>query len=105
MSTARPIARAARAATRDELLEAARRGGLVAAADRAGRPSDAGRAYVSWRRLRRRVGGPARRLLRVAFDTGYGRAMQGAHPTPEPPSRSAGAGWARPTPTLREARR
>ena len=82
MSTARPPVRALRAATRDELLEAARLGALVAVADRSGRPADAGAAYVVWRRLRRRVGGPARRLLRVAFDTGYGRAMQGAHPTP-----------------------
>ena len=78
-SPARPRSRAPRAATRDELLEAARLGALVAAADRSGRPADAASAYVLWRRLRRRVGGPARRLLRVAFDAGYGRAMQGAH--------------------------
>ena len=84
MSTARPPSRAPRDATRDELLEAARLGALVATADRTSRPADAGAAYVSWRRLRRRVGGPARRLLRVAFDTGYGRAMQGAHQTPGP---------------------
>lgn len=82
MDTARPPSRAPRTATREELLEAARLGALVAAADRSGRPADAGAAYVAWRRLRRRVGGPARRLLRVAFDTGYGRGMQGAHPTP-----------------------
>ena len=82
MTSARPPLRAPRAATRDELLEAARLGALVATADRTSRPEDAAAAYVTWRRLRRPVGGLARRLLRVAFDTGYGRAMQGAHPTP-----------------------
>jgi hypothetical protein len=61
-------------ATRSSLLEAARLGAAVAAADLAGRPDDAAPAYASWRRLRRRADRRARQLLRVAFDTGYGQA-------------------------------
>lgn len=63
-------------ASRGQLLEAARLGAVVAGADLSGRPEDAAPAYASWRRLRRRAARQARQLLRVAFDTGYGRAMQ-----------------------------
>ena len=83
MTSTRPLppARPAPAgATRGQLLEAARLGAAVAAADLADRPDDAASAYASWRRLRRRVGRQPRQLLRVAFDTGYGQAMQTAVP-------------------------
>lgn len=69
-------------ASRGQLLEAARLGAAVATADLACRPADAAPAYASWRRLRRRAGRQARQLLRVAFDTGYGRAMQGSDVMP-----------------------
>ena len=64
------------AVSRAQLLAAARLGAAVAAADLAGRPADAAPSYASWRRLRRRAPRQARQLLRVAFDTGYGRAVQ-----------------------------
>ena len=70
-------------ATRGQLLEAARLGATVAASDLVGRPDDAGPTYASWRRLRRRADRQSRQLLRVAFDTGYGQAMQGAGTTPQ----------------------
>jgi len=76
---AEPARSPGRPATRGQLLEAARLGATVAAADLRGEPQAATSAYATWRRLRRRADGPARRLLRVAFDTGYGRGMQGAH--------------------------
>lgn len=69
-------------ASRAQLLEAARLGADAAASDLSGRPEDASPAYASWRRLRRRAGRQSRQLLRVAFDTGYGRAMQTAASTP-----------------------
>ncbi len=69
-------------ATRAQLLEAARLGAAVAQADLAGEPGTSAAAYASWRRLRRRSPRRPRQLLRVAFDTGYGRAMQGAGATP-----------------------
>ena len=69
--------------TRGQLLEAARLGATVAASDLLGRPDAAGPTYASWRRLRRRAGRQSRQLLRVAFDTGYGQAMQGAGATPQ----------------------
>ncbi|HEU0102362.1 MAG TPA: hypothetical protein VFR07_08600 [Mycobacteriales bacterium] len=70
------------AASRGQLLEAARLGAAVAAADLSGRPDDAATAYASWRRLRRRTDRRPRQLLRVAFDTGYGKAMHTAGATP-----------------------
>ncbi len=70
-------------ATRGQLLEAARLGATVATSDLLGRPDDAGPTYASWRRLRRRAGRQSRQLLRVAFDTGYGQAMQEAGATPQ----------------------
>ena len=71
-----PIHSPGPAASRRQLLDAARLGAAVAEADLSGRPEDAAAAYASWRRLRRRVGRQPRQLLRVAFDTGYGRRMQ-----------------------------
>lgn len=69
-------------ASRGQLLEVARLGAAVAAADLSGCPDGAAPAYASWRRLRRRAGRQSRQLLRVAFDTGYGQAMQEAGATP-----------------------
>lgn len=82
MTSLRPRLTCSPSATRGQLLEAARLGAVAAAADLAGRPGDATDAYGSWRRLRRRAGRRPRQLLRVAFDTGYGRAMQTAGATP-----------------------
>ena len=85
MTSARPLPPtrpAAASTTRSQLLEAARLGAAVADADLAGRPDAAAAAYASWRRLRRRVARQPRQLLRVAFDTGYGQAMQTALPVP-----------------------
>ena len=65
-----------RTATAAQLLRAAQLGGAVAAADLAGHPEQAAPAYASWRRLRRRLPRESRQLLRVAFDAGYGRAVQ-----------------------------
>ena len=62
-------------ASRSQLLAAASLGAAVATADLTGCPADAATAYAAWRRLRRRVDREARQLLRVAFDTGYGRAV------------------------------
>lgn len=79
MTSIRPPAHAhppAPRASRSQLLEAARLGATVARADLTGRPQDATSSYASWRRLRRRATTDTRQLLRVAFDTGYGRAMQ-----------------------------
>ena len=78
-----PATPARRGVTRAQLLRAARLGAAVARADLAGRPADAAPAYASWRRLRRRLPREPRQLLRVAFDTGYGRAVHasGALPT------------------------
>ena len=70
-ATARPVSRAT-------LLEAARLGRAVAAADRHGRPEDAASAFTAWRRLRGRTTRQPRQLLRVALDTGYGQEMAGA---------------------------
>jgi len=78
----RGCAPGARPATSGQLLEAARLGAAVAVADLSGHPSDAAPSYASWRRLRRRAGRQSRQLLRVAFDTGYGQAMQTAGATP-----------------------
>lgn len=72
-----PAARGAAVGT-TQLLEAARLGACLAAADLAGRPEDAADVFASWRRLRRRVTRQSRQLLRVAFDTGYGRGVQEA---------------------------
>ena len=79
MTSTRPLTRPrppAPRASRSQLLEAARLGETVAHADLTGRPQDAAASYASWRRLRRRATTDTRQLLRVAFDTGYGRAMQ-----------------------------
>ncbi len=79
MTSLRPFAPSrppAPRASRNQLLEAARLGETVARADLTGRPQDASPSYTSWRRLRRRASTDTRQLLRVAFDTGYGRAMQ-----------------------------
>lgn len=86
MTSPRPLSprHAQGPATRTQLLEAARLGGAVAAADLAGRPGDAAPAYASWRRLRRRADRRARQLLRVAFDTGYGQVRAQAHAQPVP---------------------
>lgn len=85
-ATSRGLSTSARSAgapaSRSQLLEAARLGAGVAVADLAGAPRDAAAHHASWRRLRRRSGRQSRQLLRVAFDTGYGRAMQGAGVTP-----------------------
>lgn len=59
---------------RSALLAAARLGATTATADLSGTPAPGTRA--SWRRLRRRTTTEGRALLRVAFDTGYGQAMQ-----------------------------
>jgi len=87
MSTVRPPSPTStltrtRPATPAQLVEAARLGAAVAAADLRGRPAEAAPAYASWRRLRRRTGRTSRQLLRVSFDAGYGRAMQSAGATP-----------------------
>lgn len=73
-----------RPASREQLLEAARLGASVAAADLASSPACARTAYASWRRLRRHHNGESRRLLRIAFDTGYGRGFQTATHSPRP---------------------
>jgi hypothetical protein len=67
-----------RPATREQLLEAARLGASLAAADLAGSPVCARTAHASWRRLRRHHNGESRRVLRIAFDTGYGRGFHTA---------------------------
>lgn len=64
--------------TKSGLLSAARLGRDVAHADLAGRPADALPALASWRRLRRYAHRDTRALLRIAFDTGYGQAVQAA---------------------------
>ena len=79
MTTVRPNRHApppAPTASRSQLLEAANLGATVARADLTGRPQDATSSYASWRRLRRRATTDTRRVLRVAFDTGYGQTMQ-----------------------------
>lgn len=63
--------------TRVRLLHAAALGAAVAAADQHSDPAAASAALASWRRLRRYADRDARALLRIAFDTGYGRAMTG----------------------------
>ncbi len=63
----------ARARTRTQLLSAARIGADVARADLDGAPEAAATAMAAWRRLRRRADRDSRALLRIAFDTGYGR--------------------------------
>ncbi len=65
----------ASAVSREALLEAAQVGGALAAADLTGDAEAAAAAFARWRRLRRRTDRQARQLLRVAFDTGYGRTM------------------------------
>lgn len=73
MSTTAPRTR-----TRAHLLSAARLGADVARADLLGSPTQASSAMVSWRRLRRHADRDTRALLRMAFDTGYGRQMSDA---------------------------
>ena len=63
-----------RALHRSQLLTAVRLGATTAQADLTGEPAPGTRAR--WRRLRRRSTTDGRALLRVAFDTGYGQAMQ-----------------------------
>jgi hypothetical protein len=64
-----------RARTQTHLLRAAQIGAAVARADRADLPSEAAAHMSSWRRLRRYADRDTRAMLRVAFDTGYGRQM------------------------------
>ena len=61
---------------RSLLLRAARLGAEVARADLDDTPGKAATAMASWRRLRRYADRDTRSLLRIAFDTGYGRQMQ-----------------------------
>lgn len=70
-----------RPATRDQLLRAAALGAAAATADLSGEVARARQAYAAWRGLRRHTGRDTRRMLRVAFDTGYGR---GVHATAAP---------------------
>ena len=76
--------RASRPSTRSAgstlLLRAAALGAQAAGADLAGEPETARRLAAQHRRLRQRVRpGTPRQALRIAFDTGYGRAMAAAH--------------------------
>jgi hypothetical protein len=64
-----------RARTQIHLLRAAQLGAAVARADVAGTPDQASFHMGSWRRLRRYADRDTRAMLRVAFDTGYGRQM------------------------------
>jgi hypothetical protein len=64
-----------RARTQTHLLRAAQIGAAVARADLAGSRDEAAAHMVGWRRLRRYADHDTRALLRVAFDTGYGRQM------------------------------
>jgi hypothetical protein len=64
-----------RARTQTHLLRAAQIGAAWARADLAGAPDEAAVHMTSWRRLRRYADRDTRAMLRVAFDTGYGRQM------------------------------
>jgi hypothetical protein len=76
MTTVRPRTPVSpRPATRAQLLAAADLGTAAATADLSGSAPAARQAYAAWRALRRHTGRDARRMLRVAFDTGYGRGV------------------------------